>query len=264
MQTAGKGSTDTCNIVGLGSPAAQSRKELEDAGRVDKYSFRFADAKLVDVDGTVTDTWSGNTILEREHAKKACGANDTVKATQTWWLEAYNAERLHQGWEPSTGSLLGDLRAALWRDHICRVQYLEDKMQEPREMGMAQQARDVLKARDKKARYTAELLRLESGYLSSWISPFPYMRAVYLKGWLKMQKEPVAAGGTQTGTWTRNSPVRRSCRIAPFPLTTGPTTPPAATKANDSKPLRDPIHACSVSLLKQTGALKDALFMCAV
>ena len=56
MQTAGKGSTDTCNIVGLGSPAAQSRKELEDAGRVDKYSFHFADAKLVDFHGTVTDT----------------------------------------------------------------------------------------------------------------------------------------------------------------------------------------------------------------
>eukprot|EP00964_Phaeocystis_antarctica_P001641 scaffold865_cov65-Phaeocystis_antarctica.AAC.2 len=84
-----------------------------------------------------------------------------------------------------------------------------------------------------------------------------------------MQKETAAAGGTQTDTWTRNlrgeySPVRRSRRIAPFPLTTGPTTPPAATKAKDSKPLRDPIHACSVSLLKQTGALKDALFICAV
>ena len=257
---------DTCKVVGLGSPATQSRKELVDAGRVDKCSFGLADTTLVDVNGTVTDTWSGTTIHVDQYrdAKKACGANDTAKATQTWWLEAYNAERLHQGWEPSTGSLLGDLRAALWRDHICRVQYLEDKMQEPREMGMAQQARDVQKARDKKARYTAELLRLESGYLSSWISPLPYMRAFYLKGWLKMQKETAAAGGTQTGTWTRNSPMRRSCRIAPIPLTTAPTTPSAATKAKDSKPLRDPIHACSVSLLKQTGALKDVPFICAV
>ena len=66
------------------------------------------------------------------------------------------------------------------------------------------------------------------------------------------------AGDMEGCARSRSVLVRRSCRVAPSPATATPA-PSVASKAKHSKPIREAIDACRVSLLKQARGLMDSV-----
>ena len=79
----------------------------------------------------------------------------------------------------------------------------------------------------------------------------PGLRAAFFAGDMEGDMEGC-------GRSSRSVLVRRSCRVAPSPATATPA-PSAASKAKHSKPIREAIDACRVSLLKQARGLMDSV-----
>ena len=79
----------------------------------------------------------------------------------------------------------------------------------------------------------------------------PGLRAAFFAGDMEGDMEGC-------GRSSRSVLVRRSCRVAPSPATATPA-PSAASKVKHSKPIREAIDACRVSLLKQARGLMDSV-----